>query len=129
MSKIQTVGEASFEDALAGASEDMQALARAARELIADVLPGVTEVAWPKQRIAGYGVGPKKMSEQFCYVGLNKAHVNLGFYYGADLADPGGLLEGTGKALRHIKLRTLDEFAAPEIRELVKRASLHLPKL
>ena len=129
MTKIQTVGEATFDDVLAGANEDVQAIARAARALIADVMPDVTEVAWPKQQNAGYGVGPKKMSEQFCYLGLNKAHVNLGFYYGADLADPGGLLEGTGKSLRHVKLRTLEEVQAPEVRELVKRASLHLPKL
>lgn len=127
--KLQTVGDASFDDVTAGASAAVREIAEAARALIADVMPGVTEVAWPRQRNAGYGVGPKKMSEHFCYLGLNKAHVNLGFFYGADLADPQGLLEGTGKALRHVKLRSLEDVAAPALRDLIQRASKHLPKL
>jgi hypothetical protein len=31
-------------------------------------MPGVTEVPWVAQKSAGYGVGPKKMSEHFCYI-------------------------------------------------------------
>jgi hypothetical protein len=34
-----------------------------------------------------------------------KAHVNVGFFRGAELFDPNGLLEGTGKFIRHVKLR------------------------
>lgn len=41
----------------------------------------------------------------FAYVGAFKAHVNVGFFRGAELADPVGLLEGTGKLMRHVKLR------------------------
>jgi len=41
----------------------------------------------------------------FAYVGVFKAHVNVGFFYGATLADPAGLLEGTGKRMRHVKVR------------------------
>jgi len=41
----------------------------------------------------------------FGYVGGFKAHANVGFYHGADLADPAGLLEGQGKHMRHVKLR------------------------
>jgi len=40
----------------------------------------------------------------FGYVNAFKAHANVGFYYGAMLADPAGLLEGTGKRMRHVKL-------------------------
>jgi hypothetical protein len=40
----------------------------------------------------------------FGYVNAFKDHVNVGFYRGADLADPAGLLEGTGKRMRHVKL-------------------------
>jgi hypothetical protein len=40
----------------------------------------------------------------FAYVGAFKAHVNVGFFRGAEIADPGGLLEGTGKFMRHVKL-------------------------
>lgn len=41
----------------------------------------------------------------FGYVNAFKDHVNVGFYHGADLDDPAGLLEGTGKRMRHVKLR------------------------
>ncbi len=41
----------------------------------------------------------------FGYVNVFKAHVNVGFYNGADLRDPAGLLEGSGKRMRHVKLR------------------------
>lgn len=40
----------------------------------------------------------------FSYVNAFKAHVNVGFFRGADLPDPAGLLEGTGKFMRHVKL-------------------------
>jgi len=41
----------------------------------------------------------------FGYVNAFTAHVNVGFFHGATLDDPAGLLEGTGKNMRHVKLR------------------------
>lgn len=41
----------------------------------------------------------------FAYVDAFAAHVNLGFYEGASLPDPAGLLEGGGKRMRHVKIR------------------------
>ena len=41
----------------------------------------------------------------FGYVNAFTAHVNVGFFRGAEVADPAGLLEGTGKFMRHVKLR------------------------
>ena len=40
----------------------------------------------------------------FGYVNAFRDHVNVGFFHGAALADPAGLLEGTGKRMRHVKL-------------------------
>jgi hypothetical protein len=40
----------------------------------------------------------------FAYVNAFSAHVNVGFFLGAQLADPVGLLNGTGKFMRHVKL-------------------------
>ena len=55
--------------------------------------------------------------------------MNLGFMYGAELDDPEGLLEGTGKLLRHIKIRSLEELRRAAVKSLVEQASKHLPKL
>ena len=41
----------------------------------------------------------------FAYVNVFRAHASIGFFHGAELADPAGLLEGTGKRMRHVKLR------------------------
>jgi hypothetical protein len=41
----------------------------------------------------------------FGYVNVFKAHVNVGFFRGADLEDPAHLLEGSGKRMRHVKLK------------------------
>lgn len=41
----------------------------------------------------------------FGYVDAFSAHVNVGFFFGAELEDPAGLLEGTGRRMRHVKLR------------------------
>ena len=41
----------------------------------------------------------------FAYANAFKAHVNIGFFRGVELADPGDLLEGTGRFMRHVKLR------------------------
>jgi hypothetical protein len=41
----------------------------------------------------------------FAYVGVFSAHVNVGFYHGASLPDRAGLLQGSGKRMRHVKLK------------------------
>jgi hypothetical protein len=41
----------------------------------------------------------------FGYVNVFRAHVNVGFFLGAELQDPAGLLEGNGKRMRHVKVK------------------------
>jgi hypothetical protein len=118
-----------FEDALAKAGPEARALAHQLRSLVIEVMPEVVEVPWPKMRMASYGVGPKKKTEHFCYISAQKTDVNLGFYYGAELPDPDGLLQGTGKRLRHVKIREPKDLRNPALRKLLKAASKHrMPK-
>ena len=58
----------------------------------------------------------------FAYVGLYKAHVNVGFYYGAELADPECLLLGSGKRMRHVKLFPDKQANAEALRDLINAA-------
>src|SRR5215470_14325219 len=62
----------------------------------------------------------------FAYVNAFTAHVNLGFFCGAEIADPGRLLEGTGKFMRHVKLRPEREVDAMALRKLVEVAYLDM---
>lgn len=58
----------------------------------------------------------------FAYVNAFRAHVNVGFFHGAALADPAGLLEGTGKYMRHVKVKPGQALDAPSLELLVTAA-------
>ena len=58
----------------------------------------------------------------FGYVNAFTAHVNVGFFRGAELADPAGLLEGTGKFMRHVKLRPGEPVDAKSLEALIATA-------
>jgi hypothetical protein len=62
----------------------------------------------------------------FGYVNSFKTHVNVGFFYGALLEDPAGLLEGSGKRMRHVKLRPGSELKAGALRDLIDAAYLDI---
>lgn len=77
---LRTVAKTWF-DVMRGCGEDV-------RELVHD--------GWPTACVE---------DAAFAYVATFQAHVNVGFYQGAALADPAGLLEGSGKRMRHVKVR------------------------
>jgi hypothetical protein len=58
----------------------------------------------------------------FAYVNAFKAHVNVGFFRGAEIADPDGLLEGTGRFMRHVKLRPEKDIDARALTKLIETA-------
>lgn len=58
----------------------------------------------------------------FGYVNAFRAHVNVGFFRGAEIADPEGLLEGTGKFMRHVKLRPERDINPTALMNLIKSA-------
>jgi len=62
----------------------------------------------------------------FGYVNSFKSHVNVGFFHGAMLEDPAGLLEGSGKRMRHVKLKPGLELNARALRDLIDAAYLDI---
>jgi hypothetical protein len=58
----------------------------------------------------------------FAYVNVFTAHVNVGFFRGAEIADPGRLLEGTGTLMRHVKLRPGRDVDAAALTKLIETA-------
>jgi len=68
----------------------------------------------------------------FAYIGVFTAHVNVGFFHGVALPDPARLLQGTGKSMRHVKLKpgpaldatTLDALITAAYRDIVARLKL-----
>src|SRR5690606_7879295 len=62
----------------------------------------------------------------FAYVNVFTAHVNVGFFRGAEIPDPGGLLEGTGRFMRHVKLRPGRDVDAAALIALIEAAYLDM---
>jgi hypothetical protein len=60
--------------------------------------------------------------DMVCLVGAFTKHVGIQFWRGSILPDPDHLLEGTGKNLRHVKLRTLEEASTPQLARLIRAA-------
>jgi len=64
----------------------------------------------------------------FGYVNVFTAHVNVGFFHGAALPDPAHLLEGNGRHMRHVKLRTGTAIDAEALAKLVEAAYSDIQK-
>ncbi len=111
-----------FEFLLQDVPQNLQPICVELRAIIAQLHPDYVELIWPKQRIASYGVGPKKMPEHYVYIAPQTKHVNLGLYWGTSAADPAGLLEGTGKRLRLVKIRGMVEAKSAPVRKLMAEA-------
>ena len=69
-----------------------------------------------------YGATERVIDDGMCHINVFVHHVNLGFSRGTDFDDGGGMLQGTGKAMRHISLKTLADLQRSEIRLLLQAA-------
>jgi len=69
-----------------------------------------------------YSTTEKRMKDNICLVVVYRDHVNLMFPRGVDLKDPKHLLEGSGKAMRHVKMLSAADVARPGVRALIAQA-------
>jgi hypothetical protein len=107
---------ASFDDYLKDQSPKNQAIIRALRRFVKRVQPRLDEaVKWGNGCWVSKG-GP------VAYVFSCEAYVQFGFFRGASLKDPKGLLEGKGAYVRHTKVRSKSEIDELEFAALLKQA-------
>jgi hypothetical protein len=97
----------------------MAAVARHVSEVILTLLPNAT-ISMDEENL-GFGVGTGYKGLVFT-VAPHTTHVTLGVAGGASLPDPDGLLEGSGKVHRHVKLRSTADVDRPELRALMEAA-------
>jgi hypothetical protein len=114
--------ERTVEGYIAGLPDWQAEIVTAVRKLILDAAPDAKEsIKWAQPVYEN--VGP------FAYIKAFKNAVNFGFWRGADLQDPKGLLQGSGEKMRHIKLTNPDQVQPQEFENLIKQAlSLNLEK-
>jgi hypothetical protein len=96
----------SYEELLADCSDEVRAIADLLKKQILRVHGDAVQVVRLGDGAVTFGVGPKKMREGYCYLAPHGDRINFGFYQGVSLSDPEGLLEGSGKAMRHVKVST-----------------------
>ena len=112
---------AEVEQFLAPYSTEIRDLAWKLRGLVLEVFPTAIELLDQPAKLIGYGFdhGYKGL---VCGIMLHKAHVNLMFAQGTELPDPAGLLTGTGKRARHIKIQQPGDIEDSEVRALLQAA-------
>jgi hypothetical protein len=67
------------------------------------------------------------MKDTFCAISPQKTRINLYFTQGAHLPDPSGLLEGTGKNMRHVKIDNSKLLNSRAVKTLIKTAAKYQP--
>ena len=92
-------------------------------ELVREVAPDATEQLDLPDRLLAFGFGPAggtRLRNFAIALIPHAAHVNVQLADGALLHDPTGIVEGTGKRIRHVKCRTLDDVTRPALRALLE---------
>ena len=92
-------------------------VAQGLRQLMKKTVPGVGESVNPWKIPTFDSNGP------MCMFMIGKNHVTFVFLRGRSLPDPTGLLEGTGKNLRHVKLRKPEDLREPALKKLIHEAA------
>jgi hypothetical protein len=98
-------------------------LALALREIILEEVPDASESIYQVYTVAIWFGFSGKMKDMFCYIATSAGHINLGFPRGSTLPDPNGVLEGDGKAMRHIKFASRRDLERSFVRRYI-RASI-----
>lgn len=117
-----------FDDLLARLDERIGDIAREARALVEQLLPEAQSEFRAGHNSLTYSF-TGRYADVFLYLAPFTNHVNLGFFHGAALEDPHGLLVGTGKQLRHVKLRSVEDVRREGIRALIEAAARNARKL
>jgi hypothetical protein len=111
-----------IEDVLAKCTPKVRRLAEAARNRIGAVVPEATEKLRPGWGLIGYNA-----PAYFAFIVPGRDDVRIGFEWGALLDDPEHLLQGEGRQVRYVTIRTVRELRAPALAILLKEAAALCP--
>lgn len=92
-------------------------VAQALRRLMKNTVPGTSE------SVNAWKIPTFESNGPMCMFSIGKNHVTFNFLRGTSLPDPAKLLEGTGRNLRHVKLRTIEDLREPALKRLIQAAA------
>lgn len=111
--------EADIDRLLADHPAELQAIARALRATILGEFPDALQQVDFPDRLIAFGRSSKMSGFLFAII-AHQGHVNLQLADGALLPDPDGLIEGTGKRIRHVKVRSVAAASSPALVAIVR---------
>ncbi len=119
-----------MDDLLAPYSPAVRNLALATRALVRKLIPDAAEEVDPKATLFGYTFLPGTYRGLILTISPQKAYVTIIFSKGVELAalDSTGLLEGTGKVARHVKVRDEQRLKDPAVQALIEAAAARTPR-
>lgn len=106
---------------LASYPPEVRDLALELRALVFDVIPHALEQVDVPNKIIGYGLSRNK-ADIICVIAPYTSYVILMFGKGTELRDPEGLLKGTERHVRHVKITTASDIEAPALRIMLETA-------
>jgi hypothetical protein len=98
---------------------ELQAIERALRTTIRAAFPRAVEQVDFGNRLIAFGRSMKIRGLLFAII-AHRGHVNLQLADGAALADPEGQIEGTGKRIRHVKIRSIEAASSPAVVAIIE---------
>ena len=107
---------------LAKVTPEARELIEELRGVVREVMPGATESVNMGWEVLLFSAG-SGMRDVVAAILPRAAYVNLQFADGARLPDPGKRLEGTGKRMRHVKVRSKEEARQPQVKALLEAAA------
>ena len=108
-----------FDRHLDATAPDVAAIARNLRDTVLEAWPGAIEWFDPGNGLLAVGSERAMKALQFAII-PHKSWVNLQLADGADLPDPDGRIEGTGKRIRHVKVRSVDDARSAWVRAVIR---------
>jgi hypothetical protein len=106
------------EEFLANFTPEVRAISFKLRDLVIKLVPDVNEIVYTGWGNIQFHFASHTKSH-FCAINPLKDRVDFFFLRATDLQDPAGLLEGTGKKLRHVKVKSLSQVDDPALIELI----------
>ncbi len=104
-------------------SPEVREVFLALRSVVGEVMPGATEQLDLPDHLLAFGFGPPggtRLRDLAVALIPHAAHVNVQLADGASLDDPAGIVEGTGKRIRHVKCRSSEDVRRPALRGLLE---------
>ena len=102
-------------------SKNIQDLFFDLRSIIVEAIPSTNELIWDNYNAVAIAYAKSdQLKDAFCHLAIYAKHINFGFNRGSELLQANLKLEGTGKLIRHLKVKTMVDFPRKDILNLFK---------